>query len=126
MQLAYLRNLQQFNAPAGAAAQEVRTLAVGAAHSLQGQRATMLRVAQGQAWVTLGDGPHGQAGERAGDGFLHAGQSLRIPAGQRVVVESVGTAPLQYRLQAVERAQALPTWWQRAQVGPGGAELCCA
>lgn len=126
MQLANLRNLQQFTTPACTAAQDVLCLELGAAHSLRRQRATVLRVVQGQAWVTLGDGPHGQVGERAGDGFLHAGQTLRIPAGQHVVVESVGMVPLQYRLQVGERQEPLPTWWQRAQVGPGGAELCCA
>jgi hypothetical protein len=56
--------------------------------SLMPGQASELLIVQGNAWITWeagkGAGPHGGQ-----DLFLSAGQSLRVPAGVRVVMESV-------------------------------------
>ena len=119
-------NLQQSSAWGRGAAQDVCTLAAGGAHSLHPRRAMALRVAQGRAWVTFDDGPHGLGGEAGGDLFLHAGQTVWVAAGRHVVVEAVGSSSLQYRLSEAGRPQAARRWWQRAQMGPYGDEVCCA
>ena len=119
-------NSQQSSARGRTVAQDVCTLAQGAACSLRPRRALALRVAQGNAWVTFDDGPHGLGGEATGDVFLHAGQTVWVAAGRHAVVESVGTAPLQYRLSDAARPLAARRWWQRAQMGPYGEEICCA
>lgn len=59
----------------GAAAGEAGQVAAGAAVTLAPKAAMTLRIAEGQAWVTLGQG--------LGDGsdmFLCAGQSLPVAA----------------------------------------------
>ncbi len=61
-------------------------LAPGRALSLQPRRAGLLRVAQGQVWVTLGVAPQGARNE-LGDYFLRAGEQLTISPGQQVVLE---------------------------------------
>lgn len=61
-------------------------LAAGQALSLQPRQAGLLRVAQGQMWVTLGVAPHG-AGNELGDCFLRAGEQLAVSPGQHVVLE---------------------------------------
>ncbi len=63
-----------------------RKLAPGRALGLQPHQAGLLRVAQGQMWVTLGVAPHG-AGNELGDYFLRAGEHLAISPGQKVVLE---------------------------------------
>lgn len=69
-------------------------LAAGQALSLQPREAGLLRVAQGQAWVTLGIAPHG-AGNELGDYFLRAGAQLAVSSGQHVVLESFERAQQQ-------------------------------
>lgn len=69
-------------------------LAAGQALSLQPQHAGLLRVAQGQMWVTLGVAPHG-AGNALGDYFLRAGEQLAVCPGQKVVLESFERAQQQ-------------------------------
>lgn len=63
-------------------------LAHGRALSLLPHQPGVLRVAQGQAWVTLGTAPHG-AGNELGDYFLHAGEQLSVRPGQHLVLEPV-------------------------------------
>ncbi|WP_372662918.1 DUF2917 domain-containing protein, partial [Hydrogenophaga sp.] len=63
-------------------------LAAGAALSLHPRRAGCLRLAAGRVWVTLG-GPYAGHGNERGDLFLQAGESVAVPAGARLVVESV-------------------------------------
>lgn len=62
-------------------------LAPGRALSLQPRQDGWLRVAQGQAWVTL-DAEHQGAGNELGDYFLQAGEQLAVRPGQHVVLES--------------------------------------
>ena len=92
----------------------------------------LLRVAEGQAWITLSQGPHTQADlahdtAACGDVFLHAGQVLRVPAGQQVVVEPVGDRRLQYRWTVAQVRDDSPApWWRRAAVGmPSAAPDPC-
>ena len=66
-------------------------LAPGQALSLQPRRAGLLRVAQGQVWVTL-DVPHRGAGNELGDYFLQAGEQLGVGAGRHLVLEPFARA----------------------------------
>jgi hypothetical protein len=61
-------------------------LTPGRALSLQPRNAGLLRVAQGQVWVTL-DVPQQGAGNELGDYFLHAGEQLAVNPGQHLVLE---------------------------------------
>lgn len=66
-------------------------LAPGRALSMLPRQAGVLRVAQGQVWVTL-DVPHQGAGNALGDYFLHAGDQLAVRPGQHLVLESLAMA----------------------------------
>ena len=109
----------------GAAAGGTGTVAAGAAVSLAPKAAMTLRIAEGQAWVTLGKG----LGDSS-DVFLCAGQSLPVAAGQSVVVEPLNGRRLQYRWVDGDAASARPaSWWRRASVGngaPAWGDACCA
>lgn len=98
---------------AAASSQRVCTLLSGAALSLTPNAPTALRIAEGKAWVTLDDGPHGARGEAAGDVFLHAGQTLWVATGQHAVVEPLGGRRLQYRLTGLAADQGRASWWRR-------------
>ncbi|UCU98642.1 DUF2917 domain-containing protein [Acidovorax radicis] len=90
-------------------------VAAGAAIRLAPKAAMTLRIAEGQAWVTLGKG----IGDSS-DVFLCAGQSLPVAAGQSVVVEPLGGRRLQYRWVRGDAANARPaSWWRRASFGNG-------
>lgn len=114
---------------ANAAAGSTGAVAAGAAVSLTTPQAAMtLRIAEGQAWVTLGDG----VGE-AGDVVLCAGQSLQVAPGRSVVIEPLGGRRLQYRWTRADAVSAQPaSWWRRASFGNGAAahgawgDTCCA
>lgn len=101
------------------------TVAAGAAVTLAPKAAMTLRIAEGQAWVTLGKG----VGDSS-DVFLCAGQSLPVAAGQLVVVEPLNGRRLQYRWVRGEAASArAASWWRRASVGngaPAWGDACCA
>ena len=114
--------LQQSSTLGHAVADGLCILASGAAHSLVPRKPVALRIVVGQAWVTLGDGPHGLGGA-AGDVFLYAGQTLSVAAGQHAVVEPLGGALLQYRWGGLEDATpaASPPWWRRAAKVPDQA-----
>lgn len=62
-------------------------LAAGRAITLQPREEGTFKVAHGQMWVTY-DGPHSGAYNESGDHFIGAGQTMRLRAGQRLVVES--------------------------------------
>lgn len=111
---------QPSSAPAGVAGQDLCTLAAGSARSLRPTAAMQLRVVSGQAWVTLGDGPHGWR-EESGDTMLQAGQSVRVSAGQHAVVEPLGHQPLQFQWRS---AGAAPAAGQRPAALQRDA--CCA
>lgn len=106
------------------------TLLSGAALSVTPNAPTALRIAEGKAWVTLDDGPHGARGEAAGDVFLHAGQTLWVATGQHAVVEPLGGSRLQYRLTGLAADQGRASWWARIWGGAPSqatpADACCA
>ena len=101
------------------------TIAAGAAATLVPRSAMVLRVAEGQAWVTFGNGV-----AESSDLILSAGQSVPVAAGQTVVVEPLGGRRLQYRWVAGDAANGRPaSWWRRASVGngaPAWGDACCA
>lgn len=49
-----------------------------------------MRIAHGRVWVTFGNSAD-DAGVRAGDHFLNAGEVLRLACGQQVVMEAFDT-----------------------------------
>ena len=102
------------------------TVAPGAALSLAPKSAMTLRIAEGQAWVTLGHG----AEDRSSDVFLCGGQTLQVAAGQRVVIEAIGGRTVQYRWAPFSVADTRPVaWWRRASLGngmPAHGESCYA
>lgn len=118
---------------ATAAANGVCTLLPGKAASLAPRVPMALRIAEGHAWVTLDAGPYG-TGAEAGDVFLHAGQTLRIAAGQHAVVEPLGSQRLQYRWATTAVGADSPApWWRRAAFGSAAVadervagDACCA
>ena len=65
------------------------TLEAARAVAMCPRKPSVLQVTQGEVWVTL-TGPHAGHGNERGDVFLQAGQTLHIPSGQRVVLESLG------------------------------------
>ena len=74
---------------------------VAGAVSLFPQQCSTLKVAAGQAWVTLrvesGSAvpAHDSASRDSGDYFLQVGDSLQVAAGQHVVLEAAGSARVQ-------------------------------
>lgn len=82
-------------------------LAPGQALSLvaSSRQAMLLCIAAGHAWATLGEALHGPRQEVAGDVFLHPGQTLRVAAGQRVVLEPLDARTLHYRWSAAPAVQ---------------------
>lgn len=77
-------------------------LDAGRATTLQPQQAGMFRVAHGAVWITFND-PKAAIGNGLGDHILYAGEQIKLPAGQKAVVEpwSVGG-----KSQAKTQAQA--------------------
>lgn len=80
----------------------------------------VVRVTQGRIWATL-NGPHSGPANAWGDVFLEPGQVLQVPAGQRLVLESLAG-----RSEAAACFDWLPAStlspWQQA-VGQPLAEL---
>jgi hypothetical protein len=62
-------------------------LAAGHVMTLRPGQAGVLRVARGRLWATC-DGPHAGPLNGLGDRILHAGDALRLRAGQRWVLEA--------------------------------------
>ena len=103
-----------------AAGKDAGSVAAGAAITLAPRAAMVLRIAEGQAWVTLNVGPHGEAG---GDVFLFPGQTLQVAAGQQAVLEPLGGRSLRYRWTVAQALGASPApWWRRAAFGSTSAE----
>ena len=89
--------LHQSLAAAAPAAAHIWQLAPGRAMALQARHTTELVVSSGCVWATF-DGPHNGPLNERGDLVLQAGSRLRLTAGQRLVVESLGnkdSAPVQ-------------------------------
>ena len=79
-------------------------LAPGEVTRLSAPRAQLLRIDSGCAWLTFGRGPFEPGGSRAGDVFLCAGQTLRVLAGSRVLIEAARGMELAWqRPDAVQR-----------------------
>ena len=73
-------------------------LRCGAVTSRHIGRASLLRIAQGAAWVTVGTSDGGTP-DACGDFFLQSGDVLSVPAGALVVVESEGRGVEQAHLR---------------------------
>ena len=63
----------------------------GHALSLRPRRASLLRIYCGRVWVTQG-GPYPVLGRESGDRFLSPGDTLRVQAGARLVMEPLAEA----------------------------------
>ena len=104
-------------APAATAAMGGWTLAASRALALRPRKPFTLVLLQGAVWVTL-TGPHAGHGNAHGDVFLQAGDSLAVPAGQRVVLEALGRAgeggdgPVRFDWVPAPSAQAGSVWQQ--------------
>ncbi len=109
--------------PALPATTAVQRLAPGEVVRLSASRAHLLRIDSGCAWLTFGIGPLDESSGRAGDVFLCAGQTLRIPGRSRVLVEAARGMELRFawlRPDAVQR-QVL----RRATPGAGPEAARC-
>ncbi|MDI3509847.1 MAG: hypothetical protein PWQ61_612 [Betaproteobacteria bacterium] len=60
----------------------------GSAMSLKPKADAVLRLSRGGVWVTLGETDHGMP-DASGDRFLREGEALLVPAGARLVMESL-------------------------------------
>lgn len=109
-------NFQQ----SAAAIQDSGFLAAGAAITLAPREPMVLRIAEGQGWITVTGGSAAQA---SGDVFLFPGQALPVAAGQTVVMEPLGGRQLRYRCtSAAGHAGSPAPWWRRAAFGSIAAE----
>ncbi|MGP1628515.1 MAG: DUF2917 domain-containing protein [Giesbergeria sp.] len=80
-------------------------LAPGDVVRLSAPRAQLLRIDSGCAWLTFGRGPFEPDSARAGDVFLCAGQTLRVPAGSRVLIEAARGMELRFAWQRPDAVQ---------------------
>ena len=92
-------------APAVPAVGAVQRLAPGAVVRVTERRAHWLRIDSGCAWLTFACGAVDAEGVRAGDVFLCAGQTLRVPLGARVLMEAACGMELRFAWQPSEAAQ---------------------
>jgi Protein of unknown function (DUF2917) len=128
-------NIAKRSAPCGSFA-----LRTGRAMALQPHAASLLHISQGAAWVTLPS--------QTGDHFLQTGDSLRVEAGDRVVMEPWHTpasqmtvnetlyfdwdpVPLQVAKsiaapQAAQQVVALRGSWHRLAAQPAPRASYCA
>jgi hypothetical protein len=70
-------------------------LRAGRAITLNPREDGVLRVAHGSLWATF-DGPHAGLPNALGDHFVEIGDTLRVAAGQRLVLESFSRAAPAY------------------------------
>ncbi|MFZ4285967.1 DUF2917 domain-containing protein [Variovorax sp. HJSM1_2] len=79
-------------------------LDAGRATTLQPQQAGVFRVAHGAVWITFND-PRAAvgAGNGLGDHILYAGEQIKLPAGQKAVVEP-------WALNGASQAAAYFSW----------------
>lgn len=85
------------------------------AMSLRPQLPSRLVITEGRAWITLGLSRRGLGrGSESGDFMLCAGESLRVPAGARLVMEPwqpIGAAgPVRFDWQADAPVPAVSPW----------------
>ena len=81
---------QMHQSPRAAALPGTWKLTAGRAITLQPASSGVLRVAHGSLWVTF-DGPHRGPLNDLGDHVVEVGESVRIQAGERLVMEAWGT-----------------------------------
>jgi hypothetical protein len=78
----------------------------GRALTLQPEHPGTLRIACGGVWATL-DGPHAGPFDDLGDHLLEPGDRLELRAGQRLVIEPLGTgASARFTWEPLARATA--------------------
>ena len=77
-------------------------LAPGEACSWQAPRACLLEVAEGRLWIAH----TGRAGRAAADVVLREGETLRLQAGDRLVMEGWPQARFEFRLVRERRPQS--------------------
>jgi len=83
-------------------------LDAGRATTLQPQQAGVFRVAHGAVWITFNDpGAAVGAGNGLGDHILYAGEQIKLPAGQKAVVEPWG---VNSQAQAAAYFSWTPEW----------------
>jgi hypothetical protein len=82
-------------------------LAAGRALSLRPREAGVLRIAGGAAWITF-DGPHDGPANDQGDLLLAPGESLRVAAGRRLVLETHGTEAVAFQWDFAPQPQPQP------------------
>ncbi len=99
-------------------------LGAGRAITLAPREDAVLRVAHGGLWVTF-EGQYGNAPADSGDHFLTVGQQVTVQAGQRVVLEPMGTrrsSPAYFNWEPLPALVAQPlratSRWQLAVVQP--------
>ena len=92
-------------APASPVAGAVQRLAPGAVVRVTERHARWLRIDSGCAWLTFACGAVDAEGVRAGDVFLCAGQTLRVPSGARVLMEAACGMELRFAWQPSEAGQ---------------------
>jgi hypothetical protein len=82
----------------------------GRALTLHPSEAGELRVARGRLWATL-DGPHSGSLRGLGDLVVEPGASLRLRAGQRVVIEPADSkSPAFFAWELVAQPRVVPCW----------------
>lgn len=109
-------NSQQSPTPARALTGSWK-IGAGGALSLRPVRTSVLRIARGQAWITLGSAPRGH-GNESGDHFLGAGQELRVPAGRHLVLESMDAHPVHFDWLPAPAAPRMGAQWEQTVVQP--------
>ncbi|AVO50962.1 hypothetical protein C6568_05145 [Melaminivora suipulveris] len=107
---------QTQQSPAAPGGGDTHWLPAAGACSLRAAAPMQLRVLQGRAWVTLGQGMGGWL-HASGDLLLHAGQSVCVQPGQRAVVEPLDGRVLRYLWRRVPAPQASA----RQACAPAGA-----
>jgi hypothetical protein len=86
-------------------------LDAGRATTLQPQQAGVFRVAHGAVWITFNDpGAAVGAGNGLGDHILYAGEQIKLPAGQKAVVEPLSVNSANSTAQAAAYFSWTPEW----------------
>jgi hypothetical protein len=80
---------QMHQSPRAAALPGTWKLTSGRAITLQPAESGVLRVAHGSLWITF-DGPHTGPRNDLGDYVVDVGESVRVQAGERLVIEAWG------------------------------------
>lgn len=96
-------------------------LEAGRAHGWRTRADGVLRIVQGQAWVTLDQAPRGY-GCAAGDHCLGPTQTLAVRAGYHLVIESLDHRPVQFEWEPQTALTRARQRWAQS-VAPPLADL---